>query len=74
MLKGVTIHYSTPPNELRRLLLMTNSQVAYRVATNSLLEHIFVDLINFEVGSLKDQVQVVWRPRGISKERDRELV
>ena len=74
MLKGVTIHYSNPPNELRRLLRMTNSEIAYRVATNSLLEHVFVDLINFEVGSLKDQVQVVWRPRGISKERDRELV
>jgi len=74
MFKGVITHYSNSPNELRRLLRMTNSEVACRVATNSLLEHIFVDLINFEVGSLKDQVQVVWRPRGISKERDRELV
>ena len=74
MFKGVAIHYSHPPNELRRLLRMTNSGSRIQSRTNSLLEHIFVDLINLEVGSLKDQVQVVWRPRGISKERDRELV
>ena len=74
MLKCAINYYSSRSNELRRLLRMRNKALAYRYATKGLLEYLFVNLINFEVWSLENQMQVVWRPGGISKERDRELV